>query len=540
MINDAMKHLITYTCIMLSLLSTSIMAQKTEWAGIDKSTCGQKGVMIGSSDPCPNCCYSWTPKTGLDFPDKKNPIASPDKPTTYTVTVVNEKLTWRQTDQVKVNLSFGELVFEPGHLEQGTEEIALVRLKNNTENYPTEWSLPEPFGCMIDPSLGDPDLATIHPGDQYGKLLVKVQNTNDEECYYIDTIPVNNGVKDLIAIDLNNPERRAMTGETLYLVGAEASDVIANLIAIPNEGGFKNGNPKYRPHLETENPPIDGDDNQEVTELPQAFDNPAVYQAGEFSPYDPEVTVVRIFPTESASNVSELINNMTSYLNEWRQASLDFEDLDIDVGGTPPGPTCPPLNPFSAEFNVAAVLKKIEVEKYNDPAEGEKQDISYDLGINVSGKAYHPALSRHFVKFGVGICSELYAGIDFENNFHLSFSSDESLPDPEWKMNDPQLEIAMTGTAGFSALLLSGTGLNLQASGSAAVSAKIFLDYKVATKAIVASSTLLPLTIKLRAAVVNQGNMGEFKPIFDLISEEIVLFKGFQTPPITLYQPPTD
>lgn len=534
-----MKKIATVIFILITIFYADVQAQN--WAGPDKATCGEKGVMIGSSDACNGCCFSWSPAEGLSDAHIKNPIARPKKPTWYTVTVVDENLSWKKTDKVFVDLSFGEFIFEPDHLEQGSDEIALVRLKNNIENHPTTWSLPDPLGCTIEPS-GDPNLASIHPGNQYGKLLVKVQNANDAECYFTDYIPVNNGVKDLIVKDLNNPERMAKTGETLYLVGLEESEVIAKLIAIPNEGGFANGNPMYHPNFTLEHNPINGEDEQEVTEEPTialAGGNTAVYQAGESPDYEPEITVVRIHPAESSVEALELFQNMMTFLQEWKDR-FDFENLDLDAQGPPPGPECPSQDPFDVNWNFGLVFKGIEVEKYNSPALGTKRDLSLDFGVHIAGRIYHPTLTCHCSKFGVGICSEVFAGVDLNQDFHLSMTSDQSLADPSYKLNDPQLEIVMTGLAGFNITLLSGLGIDLIGQGSATVSTKLIFEYKTETGDITAAASLAPITLKIEAAVVNETNMGEFEPVFNLISEEVVLFKGYPLDPIVLYHPLND
>jgi hypothetical protein len=44
-----------------------------------------------------------------------------------------------------------------------------------------------------------------------------------------------------------------------------------------------------------------------------------------------------------------------------------------------------------------------------------------------------------------------------------------------------------------------------------------------------------PATIKVEAKVVNQTNMGDSKPLFNLISEEVQLFDGGDIPPVVLH-----
>jgi len=524
------KYTSLLSCILI-VLSHPILAQGTDWAGPDTSTCGQKGVIIGSAEPCNSCCYLWSPVEGLDDPYIKNPKASPDHPTTYTVTVVDQNLSWKKTDHVFVDLSFGEFVFQPDHLEQGTDDIALVRLKNNTENFPTAWSFSgEDLGCTIEANA-DPNLATVHAGDHYGKLMVKVQHVNDAECFYIDELPVNNGVKDLKVIDVNNPGRFATTGGTLYLVGLDQSEVVARLIAIPNEGGFANGIPDYKDDIYFSTTPQDGDDDQETNEIPLPVvglveGHTSVYQAGNEFDYDPKVTVIRVLPSDDAIDFNSLKKNFSNFTKLIFE-SLKFGDL------IPPSGFCPVPSTFQVDTVLNVSFKQTEVEKYNDPGLGQKKKITLDVGLTVSGKVYHPEFTIHQVLFGVGICSEVYVGLSAGGLFHVGATTDPSLEDDSW-MPVGQIEYFITGSAGFNAIMLTGTGINLQAAGSGSMSLKVITEYVPANKQIVAYAILTPLTIKIEAKVVSETNMGEFKPIFNLLSEEFVLYKGYKTDPTVL------
>ena len=509
-----------------------------EWAGPDKVTCGDKGVQLGVATPCPNCCYSWTPADGLDFTDVKNPIARPKKETTYTVVVTDDKLSWKKSDQVKVELSFGEIHFIPDHLEQGTEEIVLANLKKNVGNFPTTWSLEgDNLGCSITSPPGNNNLATLTAGNQYGKLTVKVQKVGDPECFFTESLPVNNGVKDLKVIDQNNPNRFAMTGQTLYLVSNSPADWKATLEAIPNEGGFADGKPIYQPDGLGSPTPINGERIQTVEDVGTFDGKSSYYIAGEYPEYDPSVTVVREIPTDSPSGLPALVQNLYNFWQDLRQR-LDFDQGDIDSPGTPPDtPPCPDPSPFSFEGSFGVNYKTSEVEKFGDPGKGEKAECTIDLAAAIGGKIYHPQFTRHFVVAGIGVCSELYGGIEYSNALHMGMTKDESLEYQDWLLNDNiQLEISLSGGVGFNATLLSGTGFNLTASGSANITLKALVDFISSNRKIVATTKLLPLTIKIEAVVVNTTNMGEFKPLFNLVSKEIVLYEGFTSTPMTLHQ----
>jgi hypothetical protein len=76
-------------------------------AGPDKSlTPGAPSAKIGGNPSAtggfPSYTYSWTPATGLDDPMVANPTASPDSPTTYTLTVTDAQTTVA-TDTVTVD-----------------------------------------------------------------------------------------------------------------------------------------------------------------------------------------------------------------------------------------------------------------------------------------------------------------------------------------------------------------------------------------------------------------------------------------------------
>ncbi|MBK9106716.1 MAG: hypothetical protein IPL92_19685 [Saprospiraceae bacterium] len=507
-----------------------------EWAGPDKESCGEKGVQLGASTPCPGCCFLWSNAEDLDSATIQNPVARPKKGTTYTVTVTDEKLSWKKIDAVKVDLSFGEIHFIPDHLEQGTEEIVLAKLQKNNGNFSTTWSFQgDDLGCTIEPTPGDYNHATLTPGDEYGKLQVKVHKNADPECYFVETLPVNNGVKDLKAIDLNNPNRFAETGQTLYLISNDPVDWKARLIAIPNEGGFANGNPVYKADSYNSPTPLSDEEDQVVEDVATISGKYSKYIAGDFPDFDPMVTVIRKIPEESPSGLPALAQNLYNFWQDLEQR-LNFDDLNIEApGSSPTTPPCPEVSPFSFEGNFGIGYKTTEVEKYNDPGIGEKKECTIDATINIVGKIYHPALTRHFVIFGIGVCSEVSAYLEAITGFHMGITSDESLPDDKWVLGDPQFELTIGGGVGFSAVLLSGTGYNLQASGSAGVSCKTFIDFKTATAEFVATTKLFPVTIKVEAVVVNTTNMGEFKPLFNLLSKEFVLYKGFETTPLVLY-----
>ncbi len=513
------------------------------WAGPDTVSCGNKGVIIGSPYDCPDCCFSWTPTEGLDDPKAKNPRARPRKKTTYTVVVTDANLSMKITDEVVVDLSFGEMRFTPKFLEQGTDDVASVELKNNVGSFNTTWSFEgDSLGCIITPT-GNVNIANVMAGDEYGKLLVKVARTSDTACYFIDTLPVNNGVKDLVIIDKNNPNRFARTGESLYLVGDTGADVIAILKAIPNEGGFKQGIPDYEDDSYGSSTPIDGDAEQEVQEqpfsIPNQVGNPSAYIAGDEPDYSPQVYVFRIIGTEDTSPAQELISALYGWWQEF-EALFNYDDILLEpTGPGDPDPPCPPVVPLVSEGTFEASIKDTEVEKFGQPGLGKKTVIALDAGINVTGKIYHPGFTRHHVIFGIGICTELSASASLVTTLHLAVTKDESLEDQTWNLNDPQIEMAISGKALAKGTLLGGeTGFKLTLSGTASTAVKGTIDYKVATRQFIAQAKVEPATIKVQAQIESKTNLGVFKPLFNLPSQSFVLFKGLVTDPLILYTIP--
>ena len=103
-----------YSFIIVLLSYQFVAAQ--QWAGPDGVSCGELGFVIGSQDPCPDCCYIWSPAEGLNCTDCKNPRATPKSKTTYTVIVTDKNLSWKKTDAVVVDVVFGEMQFTPDHL----------------------------------------------------------------------------------------------------------------------------------------------------------------------------------------------------------------------------------------------------------------------------------------------------------------------------------------------------------------------------------------------------------------------------------------
>ena len=92
-------------CFLIVLMfNTSIVMAQAD-AGADKAVCiATSGVQIGGSG-CNGCCYSWQPTTGLSDAKILNPTATPTTTTTYTLTVVGPDFSFKDTDDMKVEVA---------------------------------------------------------------------------------------------------------------------------------------------------------------------------------------------------------------------------------------------------------------------------------------------------------------------------------------------------------------------------------------------------------------------------------------------------
>ncbi len=91
--------------VMSFLLFTGYEVMAQADAGDDKAVCvgSATGVLIGGSG-CVGCCYSWQPTTDLSDPKVLNPTAKPSSTTTYTLTVTGPDFSFKDTDDMKVDV----------------------------------------------------------------------------------------------------------------------------------------------------------------------------------------------------------------------------------------------------------------------------------------------------------------------------------------------------------------------------------------------------------------------------------------------------
>ena len=88
-------------CVILPLNAVS-----QGYAGPTKTILKDSSVVIGAGS-CANCCYLWTPTTGLSDPKIAKPIAKPTATTTYTLKVTGNNFTINDVSQMTVTVKDG-------------------------------------------------------------------------------------------------------------------------------------------------------------------------------------------------------------------------------------------------------------------------------------------------------------------------------------------------------------------------------------------------------------------------------------------------
>ncbi len=88
----------------------------------------------GNNDPAPTYTHEWKPSTGLSDANIANPVASPEKTTTYTLTVTDSN-GCTSTDKVKVTVK--DVVVTPVILIVNAGRDKILRCTTSTGNYRT-------------------------------------------------------------------------------------------------------------------------------------------------------------------------------------------------------------------------------------------------------------------------------------------------------------------------------------------------------------------------------------------------------------------
>lgn len=498
------------------------------WAGPDTTSCGELGVVIGSNDPCPGCCYFWAPSFGLNDRTIKNPIAKPTTETSYSVTVTDANLRLKGIDEVVVGLSFGDMFFSPDHLVQSSEQsiVDAVLLSLEGVNSPSDiaWDILTPtLGCEHVPQgLG----ARITPGDHYGEITVQASKVGTPGCIVKGMLPVNNGVKDVWAIDTAHTNRIAKTGQTLYVIGHEG----VRIQAIPNPGGFEDGIPDWKPDSHGSTTPMDGEDDFISSESIGLSDVVSDYIAGDEPDFKPQVTVVRKPPQPTIETVITLEG--IDYLLEGLSNLLKFKNQpDVD-------PPCGPLYPFSLSLTTPSVkFNEQIVEKYNTPRLSRKQELAVETELTASGRLFHPVFTKSFTckYFDVAVCSRLFIEATANAAANVKIVKDPSMADSTFQAVSPEfvLGISVGGGAEFA---FQPVGYLLTAKAKIGTSAKCTFSYK--NHQLIAVLKINPAVTKVEAKIQAIGDMGQFEDLswgLGNFSRELELIPARELGPYVLY-----
>lgn len=107
-------------CIWITLL-IPLLAKAQGFAGPDRSICTEGSTKLGGTSTCNDCCYLWSPETGLDDPSKPNPTVSGlTKTQNYTVYISYPDGHY-ESDDVNVTVYDSDVqIFHPNYFKINT------------------------------------------------------------------------------------------------------------------------------------------------------------------------------------------------------------------------------------------------------------------------------------------------------------------------------------------------------------------------------------------------------------------------------------
>lgn len=530
-----MRYLIVYFFL---LFMQPLTGWSQQWAGPDVEVC-ERGSQkqLGSDAPCVDCCYSWSPRKGLNCYDCKRPYLIEAKdPIEYTVVVYDQYLKKIGEDKVFVDLAFGNIHFTPKVLIESSDDTVQAELLVLSDDFdPQEiyWDfIGDDLGCSMNVNE-EGYSAWIAPGNDYGTITVEARYLGEYEgeCRAEADIDVNNGVKDVWAIDHTQPGRIAKNGDTLYVLNESR----VNISAKPNEGGFKAGVPDWKADAYGSTTPMDGLDSVATFEDPALLPGRiSQYIAGEAPDDPPKVTVIRRFPVPEWTQPISIpgMDTLDKFIKKY---FTFFNSAPITPCGT--------LDPFSLSLSLPSLEYKIsEIEKYNDPNIGKKQVLKIATSISAAGKIFHPGFTKTFTfrAFGVDLflCSRLYAELTGMFEANMEFVQNDSLPDPDWTAQSPQVTAGF-GVSGNFEFAFTPPGYLLTASARIKSSIEMTFGYVSETKVLNHTLKVDPATAKLEAKLQQESDPGKFEDILGgrlNLSKTIVLIKGGTHGPYDLYQ----
>lgn len=341
-----------------------------EWAGPDKNICEGAGTTIGLDSAPNDYCYSWSPSTGLSSTTDKRPMAHPEKTTIYTVVAIGPNFSNKVVDKVTVTVETGGVVLTPTYTKpDSTVNQSHAHLTIKTPGVSYRWSIiDDDKGCRIDSISGN--VSYCH---QVGDVKVRVKDKDNPDCFADGKLRINVGVKEVFAIDVANPTRKASNGDTLHLVGINA----VKLKAIPNSGeSFGDGQPDW-----TGSTVLPPSPNDAEWENDAGTPTSLTITAGEKNVYVSRETTGEISAGGFTHTILTFINALQEYVKP-------------TPGMTPgnsydPGQTTACV-PVDAGFDHNFVYKKAPVNRINSPKKGYAWTIEGEGKLEITGKVCFP------------------------------------------------------------------------------------------------------------------------------------------------------
>ncbi len=363
----------TFLWMLIGCTLSSLTLHGQNWAGPDQALCGStEGATIGLENAPSQYCYSWSPLEGIQgSPHEARIVVKPEVPTTYSVTVTGSNFSFRQVDEVEVDVDFGGVEFDPSFaFPDGESAQSTAYLTNNPDDHPFTWSIveeaPSNHGCTIDPSTGD-----ISGCIGSGEITVRATRDEFPQCKAENTFRINQGVKDVTATDIStdNGKRVAKSGQILTLVGRNG----ARFEAIPND------NETFGPNDITWAGSPDAPTSGVTTWVSDQGTPQDLY----ITANDKAVLIERRPVVEHS-----LGNPIGTFLQMVELAVSKFKPVKNDQEISQHGSCLPPLQvpPPSGDFN----YKYENTNKYNSPDEGIKSTIEGFVAASVTGKLCFP------------------------------------------------------------------------------------------------------------------------------------------------------
>ncbi len=487
--NEIMNWIKPYIIVLITLCTLIVHEVGAQnWAGPDTTICGATGVTLGLASAPDDYCYHWSPATGLNSAFQKRPLANPAKTTEYTMTATGPDFSEKVVDKVKVTISTGGVEFTPSYTEpDATPNQAHAHLTSKVPGTTIIWSIEsEDHGCTINSSTGNISYCS-EPGD------VKIRATvdGDPECYAEGTFRVNVGVKQVFAIDVDHPTRKATEGATLHLVGH--NDV--KFKAVPNTGES----------FDSEQPDWTG--STVLPTEPHAAE--WVHDAG-------TPTTLNIVAGGKTVNVERHQSSKVSaggfshgLITFWNTVKNFIKPPDaVQLGYKFSETQTSACKPFDAKNDHNVTYEYANVEKFNSPELGTSHYLEGEVSSKVTAKiCFPPPYSS--VPNPVFVWST-YLVCEGTAEFTISIAKDESKAVPaKWKPSVPLTATSgiKLGAGGEVGVLLPGDIFGVQ--GSVFGGASASLIFTLDTDSLSLAAKIEPLYIEggLKVWYLNPNNL---------------------------------